>query len=159
MIIMDEKSIEAGLSRVAFFIMLVCIVVSIAIIVGVYLYIQLLVTNSEQWLDMIRSMDNACITVSSITLATFFAIMALMVSRRPDKSLPWWVFTMAIPSLGGALTGLFSLFFSYNPSVITFDASKNLLVLAMGFTIVSGVLLFIIMNFLKDSFLVAPASP
>ena len=70
--------------------------------------------------------------------------MALIATRIPEKPINQSLFIFVVFSIAGIITSLFSLYFSY---VQQFDDSKSLLVISMGFTIVTLVVLFIIMNF------------
>lgn len=145
---MTSEKIEKGLNFASNACKFALIILFGVIIVGLYIFVSTSVTNTKNWLDMIRSVDNACITISSITLAAIIAIMAIIAAKNPDKPIKNTVFYMAIPSIIGSITSLFSLYFSYNP--VTFDASKDLLSLSMGFSVISLLILLIIMNFEKD---------
>jgi hypothetical protein len=59
-----------------------------AIIIGLlYFAIYLNTDPTINWIDMIRVLDNACITIVSIILAAIFAIMGLMISKdKPIKT-------------------------------------------------------------------------
>lgn len=126
------------------------IIVYIVIIILLYINSSN-INNSQNSLDMIRTLDNACITISSITVAAIIAIMTIIATRSPQKPIKWTVFSIATPSIIGVLTSLFSLYFSYDTR--TFDASKTLFALTMGFTIVGIFVLFFIINYEKDKFL------
>ena len=120
-----------------------------AIIIGLlYFAIYLNTDPTINWIDMIRVLDNACITIVSIILAAIFAIMGLMISK--DKPIKTGIGLMAVTSIAALITSLFSIYLSYNSK--TFDSSKFLLFVTMGITIANLAALFIILNFKSNDY-------
>ena len=131
----------------------VIILIYIVVIIVTGIFIVIMVPSTSASLELIQNVDNACLTISSISLAAILAIIAIIVTRSPAKSVKPSIFYRAIPSIGGALTALYSLLFSYSG---IYDAGKNLLTLSMAFTVLSLLMLFIIFNFEKDKFFAGP---
>jgi len=145
---MTSDGVEQSLQGISDCMKAITIVIFAFVIILTWIWIILTVNAATQSV-MIQTVDNACLTISSITLAAIIAIIAIIVARAPEKPIKYTVFYFAIPSIAGALTGLFSMLFSF---MSLYDPAKNLFALTIGFTVVSLVILFIIMNFEKDNF-------
>jgi len=97
--------------------------------------------------EMIRSLDNSCITILSIILATILAMMAIIITKVPKVDIYRLLDISAIPFFG-IVTGLFSLYTSY----FDFGTSKILLAATMEFTIGSIFALYVILTLKRKQF-------
>jgi len=111
------------------------IVVWFFIAVGVAFVV---INNSNVTLDFVKDLSNACLTISSISLATilaFFAIIATKMNSGQIKKLP--IGLIIIPILG-AFLGLFALYFAY----FNLNSAKILLAISMEFTVGNFLVLY-----------------
>jgi hypothetical protein len=97
--------------------------------------------------NFINSISNACITVSSITLAAIFAIIAIIETKSPEKAAKLMPIS-AIP-IFAIILSLFSLYFSFFES--SFQSAKGLLAGAMELTVASIIILYIMVDKVKFS--------
>jgi len=103
--------------------------------------------NPNITIDFIKDLSNACITISSIALATilaFFAIISTKMKTEQIKKLP--IGLIIIP-IFGAFLGLFALYFAY----FNLNSAKILLAVSMEFTVGNFLVLYSLAN--KEKFL------
>ncbi|MGD0080226.1 MAG: hypothetical protein ABSB80_06225 [Methanoregula sp.] len=92
-------------------------------------------------LGYINEIANACILVSSITLATIYAIITIIVTK-PSKNCPNFVPVSIIPIVG-IITGVLAL--TLSPFSDTFVWAKNVLVISVIFTFSGFTILYLLM--------------
>jgi hypothetical protein len=112
------------------------------VILALFLFIELNsdISYNRHWVEMIRTLDNACITIASITFAAIIAIILIKGIAESKKGLVW----IGLLSLGSVTTGLFSILFSYEEKL--FSNSKLLLFVTMAFSIANICGLYIYLN-------------
>jgi uncharacterized membrane protein YdcZ (DUF606 family) len=91
--------------------------------------------------DFIKTMSDACITVSSIFLASILAIFAI-ISTKSKKRIPVEVTTLPI---FGIITSLFSLYFVYLENYLS--TARGLIALSMELTIGSFLAITLLLNY------------
>jgi len=124
---------------------IVWLVVFVLIPIHIVIYPNFSESNST--FEMIRGLDNACITVSSVIIATILAMMAIIITKVPNIVIYRLLDVSAIPFFG-IVTGLFSLYLSY----VDFNSSKLLLAFTMEFTIGGIFVLYLILTLKKKQF-------
>jgi NADH:ubiquinone oxidoreductase subunit 6 (subunit J) len=102
-------------------------------------------TQTNATLDMIRNLDNACITISSIILAAILAIMTILITKDPKLSGDQFLDISSIPFFA-IVCSLFSLYLTY----FDFNNAKLLLALSMEFTIGGIFALYFILTFKRE---------
>lgn len=141
-------------SEKAFFLAVVGIWIIIIILIPVFIVLNQNFTESDKIIGMIQTLDNACLTVSSVVLAAILAIVTLMVDKPANKKIDG-VLNLAILPIAAIICGLFSLFTSY----FDFNHSKFLLAVTMEFTIAGIVGLYLLFTYKKDSFIPENKTP
>lgn len=107
--------------------------------------------NFENSAAMIHDLANACITISSIILATILAITAILINRKSAKSLTIWLINTCSLPIFGIIFGLISLFYSYIEGF--FQYAKTTLVLSIMFTILGILAIYIVLERKTDQLL------
>ncbi len=131
------------------------------LLILVPLFIIFTFNQSSQSIDMIRTVGNAILTVSSIILATILAIMTIAMtsstysdltppnSTAPQsKTFPESLLYLAAIPIFGIILGLFSIFISY----FNFDIAKVIFGLGMEVTIAEIFTLFVLFVNIKTIF-------
>jgi hypothetical protein len=117
------------------------------ILIPIHIVIYPNFSETASTFEMIRSLDNACITVSSVILATILAMMAIIITKVPKIDIYRLLDVSSLPFFG-IVTGLFSLYLSY----FDFSSSKFLLAFTMEFTIGGIFALYLILTLKKKQF-------
>jgi len=125
---------------------IVWFVVLVAVPVFIFIYPNFS-QPSDATLDMFRSLDNACITISSVILATILAIMTILISKDSPFSSYKLLDISSLPFFA-IVTGLFSLFMTY----FDFNSARLLVALSMEFTIGSIFALYLIISLKRTIF-------
>ena len=129
------------------FVLIAIVWISVAILIPVHVVIYPTFTNTSSTYEMIRNLDNACITVSSVIIASILAMVAIIVTKVSNKIIYRLLDVSAIPFFG-LICGFFSLYLSY----FDFNNSKFLLALTMEFTIGGIFALYLILTLKRNRF-------
>ncbi|HVP25147.1 MAG TPA: hypothetical protein VMS81_04120 [Methanomicrobiales archaeon] len=102
----------------------------------------------ETHAGMIQELSSICITINSITLATLAAVFSIIVIRKPDISIAHIPAEYASIPIDGILISLMTTFFGHMKD--DFEISKWLLGIAIMFTVVGIIALYVMFRWQKE---------
>lgn len=120
------------------------------IIVTIYIAIAFLtaieiINNPIEDPNYVRDLSDACITVSSIFLASILAIFAIITTIK--QTLTMKISILPILPIIGILSGLFAIYFSFDTNTIL--QAKKSLAFSMEFTIGSFIVTYLLLDWQK----------
>lgn len=123
-----------------------------ATIIMVLLYIAvafstaiIIINNPAEDPNFIRELSNACITVSSVFLASILAIFTIITTTK--HTLAKRISFLPLLPIVGILSGLYAMYFSFDPNTIS--QARTFLAFSMEFTVGSFVVTYLLLDWGK----------